>query len=153
MSKGNYSCNRAVIFESAIILLLSLFWNNHNHLLHNHLLHNRISTTTPSPPQRQPQQPQTPSPQPPTSPQTTASPTNNISATQRDGYSTRKKTERTVKKKPLLRRKTATTLLGFFPRAPRREGRSAGAIKGRAETPRSWSGFGAVLRRQSGGGS
>ena len=29
MSNGNYSCNRAVIFESAIILLLSLFWNNH----------------------------------------------------------------------------------------------------------------------------
>ena len=41
MSKGNYSCNRAVIFESAIILLLSLFWNNHDN--HNHTT---ITTTT-----------------------------------------------------------------------------------------------------------
>ena len=64
MSKGNYSCNRAVIFESAVILLLSLFWNNHllhsanhNRLLHNanhnRLLHNanhnHISTTKTTP--------------------------------------------------------------------------------------------------------
>ena len=28
-SRGNYSCNRAVIFEVAIFLLLSLFWTNH----------------------------------------------------------------------------------------------------------------------------
>ena len=30
MFKGNYSCNRAVIFEVAVFLLLSLFWTNHN---------------------------------------------------------------------------------------------------------------------------
>ena len=55
MSKRNCSCNRAVIFESAVILLLSLFWNNHllHHANHNHLLHNanhnHISTTKTTP--------------------------------------------------------------------------------------------------------
>jgi len=51
MFKGNYSCNRAVIFEVAIFLLLSLFWTNHQPSTTNHLLH--------------PANHQSPSPQPP----------------------------------------------------------------------------------------
>ena len=54
MSKGNYSCNRAVIFESAIIILLSLFWNNHISTMPTttsprHLLNNISTMTTTSP--------------------------------------------------------------------------------------------------------
>ena len=41
MLKGNYSCNRAVIFEVAIFLLLSLFWTNH-------LNHNAKTPTSPN---------------------------------------------------------------------------------------------------------
>ena len=67
MFKGNYSCNRAVIFEVAVFLLLLLFWTN------------RISTTTTTPASQQ----TTPSsplyPQPPTSPHHLLHPTNHQS--------------------------------------------------------------------------
>ena len=55
MSNGNYSCNRAVIFEVVLFFCYLYFGTTASQQPQPHLNnHNRISTTTPSPPQRQP---------------------------------------------------------------------------------------------------
>ena len=55
MSKGNYSCNRAVIFEVVLFFCYLYFGTTASQQPQLHLNnHNRISTTTPPPPQRQP---------------------------------------------------------------------------------------------------
>ena len=88
MFKWNYSCNRAVIFEVAVFLLLSLFWTNHNANHQppspqrqppttfstttpttNHLLHHaNHQLPSPQPPSQQPHHSSLPSPQRTTSP-------------------------------------------------------------------------------------
>ena len=52
MFKGNYSCNRAVIFEVAIFLLLSLFWTNHNsnHQLPSTFSNHQLPSISPNTP-------------------------------------------------------------------------------------------------------
>ncbi len=70
--EGIIRVNRAVIFEVAVFLLLSLFWTNHI----STTITTTLTTTPTMPPSQQPRSPQPPTttkPPPPTSLSTTAS--------------------------------------------------------------------------------